>query len=396
MNEGEKQITEAWQGIGITDLYARPDIGDGLLTNIGEAVMGEDQKQALKWSNCDEKNNKMPTSDYELFAARMRNRRDLVCTLGEEIFCDQISLFDIKAKMGIKEEPEDFIRRIWMEANTDILNQYNRFTDLYRANNVQFVALSKNAFYSPDPSKNYCFSSQYYDLSSEIIELEKKCKSGMNINKFSEYVENLIVQNSDEKNNTEAVHLFVDLRGYDYQRPDIYHVSLALEGLKNGKKAEPGTRSLLIFGMLFCMLQALREKKVILHLSGIEDGSVAASLISYLEARSLCPEIRLAFEEFSSAGAILSLCRKEGKKRIYPEMVFSAYDSAGEIRGRWEHLLGVYPLSKIKVGGALTTSPTFFAYHACFRRLLAGCLLNLLHEENAAQRAGEKILENIE
>ena len=340
-----------WENIPITDYFAQIKKPVDEMVNVSDLILGEEHMTVLRRTICVENNQNVPMSDYERFAFLYRHAGELSPLL-------PMRAFDFIVEKYSTDCSEDDPAAIWRNVSRIFCENMPKYSEIYRNNGVgSFVDNS---------GRLLTFKNGIYNFSSHIMNLNNVVRQMISSKKimeatidFLDAVRETLEKICVEKYNDMPIHLFLCGKDMTYERPDPYRVSLAYEKVINKKPLTKEEQSIFSLGVLYAVLNDLRERLVILHLSGIGDGYFAAELLSWLRARGLLPSaVCIAAEGDCRIPEVVSLCDLgEAEHPVFAEVVLSPYDAPVEIELRLARLLGTLPANRIFFGGVDTASP---------------------------------------
>ena len=385
MMERAENVT-GWENIPITDYFVRVKEPAGGVLNVSDLALGEEQMTVLKRTICVENKQKMPASDYEKFAFVCRHSGEL-----SPLF--PMKAFDYIVKKYSTGCSENNPAALWQNICRNFRENLPKYPDICRDNGVESFADDSGKLLTIRDNEYY-FSSHILGLNNVVKQMISSAKSADTTLDLLDFVRELSGYMCVEKYNNMPIHLFLCGKDVVYERPDPYRVSLAYEKVKSKKPLTKEEQSIFLLGVLYAVLDDLRGRQVILHLTGVGDGRFAAELLSWLRARGLLPSaVCIAAESDCRVSEVVSLCDfGEVEHPVFAEVVLAPHDAPVEVEMRLARLLGSLPANRLFFGGVDTASPGFFAYHFCFRDILRKVVAALCKDATSAATVGAYVL----
>ena len=183
-----------------------------------------------------------------------------------------------------------------------------------------------------------------------------------------------------------------DISVLNFARTDDFH---AAEAYKRYVAKDTKFRDVALSGALYPVMSAIKSAGKTLLLNIEDNYSSAERIIEYFSAREVLPNTVIFAREHSRRVAE-RLCGayKSGKGEIFVRfgLLFYEGDTVRDIKARVLDASAVYPVGKLFVGGALTSSPLLPARHNILKRGIAEALYELSCDLDWCLRITENIV----
>ena len=190
---------------------------------------------------------------------------------------------------------------------------------------------------------------------------------------------------------SDAKYVTADISVLNFARTDEFHAAEAY------KKYKAGDRDLLdvaLSGALYPIMSLIKASGKTLLLN-IEDNFTAAEqMIEYFKSRDLMPNT-VIFSRFAARRVSERLCgvydTPKGEAFIGAGLLYYDGDTVRDVKNRLLDICAAYPIDKVIVGGAATSSPLVRARHALLRRGIAQGLYELCEDVDECIFKGKNI-----
>ena len=208
-----------------------------------------------------------------------------------------------------------------------------------------------------------------------------------NCEKYSDFVSDRV----KEIETSEANFAVGDISVLNFARTDDFHASKAYEKYRAG---DDGSKSEALSGALYPILSAIKTSGKTLLLNIGNNYASAERMIEYFKARDIMPTTVIFARDVAriSAERLCGVYKGvRGEFSILSGVLWYEGDTVRDIKKRVLDIAAVYPIGKLFIGGALTSSPLISARHAILKRGVAEAIYELSNDSEECIRVAELI-----
>ena len=348
----KKDVERIAAAIQVRDSFATPAEISYLPTDPSQLLF-DDRKRHMLSHFLGSKTDKL--SDYELFYEFISNLESVQGSAEKEIFVEELKILYGDEILGAINDP----RLAWQ-------------------NICDKMSLGK-----------YNYAEKIKTMSSN--NLTNYVRIFSNIDNFQNYYDFLSYQ-TEEIKKSDSEYIVADISVLNFARTDDFH---AAEAYKRYVAKDTKFRDVALSGALYPVMSAIKSAGKTLLLNIEDNYSSAERIIEYFSAREVLPNTVIFAREHSRRVAE-RLCGayKSGKGEIFVRfgLLFYEGDTVRDIKARVLDASAVYPVGKLFVGGALTSSPLLPARHNILKRGIAEALYELSCDLDWCLRITENIV----
>ena len=336
----KKDIERIASAIRIRDAFAAPDAISYIPTDPAQLLFDKRKLRMLSyfWGADVEK-----LSDYERFSEFARRLEAIQGSAEKEIFVEEMKMLYSDEIIEHIDDPRALWNSICEKMSLEKCNYKNKIVEISRYDKMENIRI----FAIIDDFDNY----------SDFVSYQVN-----NIKK------------------SDAKYVTADISVLNFARTDEFHAAEAY------KKYKAGDRDLLdvaLSGALYHAMSAIKASGKTLLLNIEDNFTSAEQMIEYFKSRDLMPNT-VIFSRFAARRVSEQLCgvydTPKGEAFIGAGLLYYDGDTVRDVKNRLLDICAAYPIDKVIVGGAATSSPLVRARHALLRQGIAQGLYELCED----------------
>ena len=179
---------------------------------------------------------------------------------------------------------------------------------------------------------------------------------------------------------SDAKYVTADISVLNFARTDEFH---AAEAYKKYKAGDRDPLDVALSGALYPIMTQIKASGKTLLLNIEDNFTTAEQMIEYFKSRDLMPNT-VIFSRFAARRVSERLCgvydTPKGETFIGAGLLYYDGDTVRDVKNRLLDICAAYPIDKVIVGGAATSSPLVRARHALLRQGIAQGLYELCED----------------
>ena len=350
-NGAQKDIAQISAAISVRDAFAAPSDISYIPTDPAQLLIDERKLHMLSYfTGADAEK----LSDYERFFEFVSNLDAMQGSAEKEIFAEEIKSLYSEGSLKYITDP----RALW--------------ENLCKEMSIE----------------NYNFAEKIKTISH--YDKIKNIRIFTNIDNFENYAD--FVSNELEKiKNSEDAYVTADISVLNFSRTDAFHATEAYRKYKAGDRAD---LDIALSGALYPVMSAIRSAGKMLLLNIGDNYTAAERMIEYFRARAIMPNA-VIFARREARRVAEQLCGvykdANGELLLSAGLLYYDGDTVRDIKNRFLDIAAAYPIDRLFVGGAATTSVLVTPRHSVLKRGIAEGIYELCEDMNECLKLAENI-----